>query len=1504
MFLPLVLAIWGYGYLFRCFQMLASPGVPIDFSYQAQKGATLHVRADSYSFIWSSGVLQVVNPMLQDSQGQLLASADSARLSGLKFGSTETIEGIVRDLKGKLVRLPDGHFALEEYLPETTNEQQNRPFRVRIQEANLLFEDLSGKGKFDQRALTDDLIVEGIGKDWVASGRLSFPGIGNADVALQRYDKSGLVIALNSPRLELGRVVNHFRTTPEGKGLDLLSRVRSDTLTARGPVRLFIPENKPFLVAASLDARATNVVYEGHDRFTSAHFAGLITGGGASGSLALVRPGGNATFVGASDWSTETNFAGMVDATVANKNAIPASLIKFVPPSINFSGAHGKGWLSYDPKNGFRYDGGVDAAAVRWGKQAVSSAAGSVRAGNGLVRIQNGQGVWQGSLVEGSLAYIPNGRQIIGAFNGPHIQLASVSRALNLKGLSGDAQAQGLLTGSSEKPLVAFRANGNATFRSAGARKPLTGKFHGAANYATTGLDISSIVLDTKTGTVAATGHANPRGALALNVAARGVMLNAFSPDLGGAASFSGDVTGTASDPKVNGKAEVVGLTIAKQEIPVVIADVSADKRGIHATGIDAVRGAAQVSGDLSYIFSNGGLAANLKAMNLPLAEVSDQVSGIVDVPTAKVSGTLANPIVDAQLETHGLVVANRVIGRGKASFSLRGNDFKIPEMRAQFARGTVVASASGNLKSKTTRVEASGTNLQISELAPDLEDTATLGGTVNGLAVLTAVGADVRYARASGKINDFAINQTTVGSGSFSASLQPDAFSGAAQVGSLDRYFDLSHLLVNRKTNTIGANFTAYQIPLPDIYSALARYVPQDASDMERRLLRMDGVLDAEASVKGDLKQPDLMVKTLDLTALSLEGQDLGKFSTSFNRTGRVWTITDANWDGVAGTLRSSGTIDEAGEVAFQGDFTNVDLGLLSMVNDNLTRIRGRAALSFAVSGQSSSPTIQASLDASHTTVLTGTGANSPTTEFGMVLDTINVSESVLNPNGILTGGIEASGKLFYRGFEGNLSSQIPLQYPFTLPQGQPLAVSLSLPERSLESLSEYFPFLDAKRTSGTVAGELRLGGVVGDAALTGDIKANAKTFAVNKVQTQMQDATAELHVNRDALTLHFGAKSSEGGTLSADASMPVGDVADRINELTSRGLEAILDRPISAQLALNDFGMKYDAGPEGRLVGRADANINAAGMLRSPAVTGAATLKGINTLLPSFDSVASEPVTFAVNPTFDIKLTMADIANISTSLARLKMIGGGTIAGSLNEPSLTSDLTVMGGSITLPTATVRIDPGGTVKLRYQTTPNGEALARLDVNLTAHTSLTTMDVGDIPQHYDIDLGIRGDLLQEGQTFITAESDPPGLGQERIMALLGQADLVAALAGSVSKLQASKELRNALAGYAVPALLSPLTNGLAKGLGLDYLNVEYNPFSQVSVSFAKDLGKNFSFQGRRQISSPLPGYKPQYDMNIVYRLPFHGKAFRRTSISFGVDQDRPWKIGIQYGIRF
>ena len=1503
--LPLVILFRGIVFLRQCIYALAAPGTGIDFSYEARKGAILHITAESYSFLWGPGVLQVVRPKLQDSQGRLLAQADSARIAGLQINGNDPIDATVRNLKGKLVRLPNGHFALEEYLPEKTPQQQNRPYHVRVTNVNILFEDQSGKGRFDQRALSPELVVDGLGEDWLASGVLTLPTIGITNASVQRYKNTGLLIALDAQQLNLTQAVAHFRTTPEGRNLEPLKRVNAATLVAQGPVRLFFPEKNPFELAASINAHGTDVVYGGTDHFDAASFNGLVTGSGASGIVVVTRGSGTGKFIGATDWSNGARFAGQVDANVGARSDVPPSLAKALPSSLSFTGARARGWLSFDEKDGFRYDGDLNAESLGINGQKFNGVNGAMRAGNGLVRIEGAQGVWRGSSLRGSLAYFPNGKKIVGIVGGPQVQLASVSKAIHVSGFSGTASGEALLSGTMDTPIAAIRASGDVAFRAPHAKKSLSGTFSGAANYTAKGLDLTSLSVDTKTGTVAATGHADPRGMLALNVAARGVNLAAFAPQIGGAASFSGTVTGKADNPELKGKAQVVGLTVSDQTIPLIVANVTANKNRVKASSIDAARGSAQANGQFIYSFANGGLSGALKATNVPLSEFSDQLGGILDVNKATIGGTLEHPVVDAEVETHALLVADRAVGRGKASLSLRGNDFTIPNISADFAGGTVTGSAKGNIKTKQTRVELQAKDLSIPDLIPQAKDTATLDGKVSGNATLSLLGKDVRYARAKGDVADVTVNQTLVGSGQWSAAAAPSAFSAAIQVGTLDRYLDMSNLSVDRKTNKIGANFTAYHIPLQDIYSAAQRYIPEASTDLERRLLRIQGTADAEATVTGDLKDPDFKVNELDLSNLSLESRDLGQMKFSFSKVGSLWTVAEADWNSVAGTLRSSGTINVDKNISFEGDFVDVDLGLLSIVDDYLTRIGGRAALSFAVSGPTKSPTIQASLDASHTTVSSGNGPQSSQLEFGTVLDTIDVTQSTVGPDGKLNGGIQASGKLFYRGLEGNINAQVPLRFPFSIPQGDPILVSLDFPQRNLQTLTDYLVGVDPKRTDGTIQGNIALTGPVGNAQINGQLIAKANTFGINKVQTTLNNVVASATVNADALKLHFEGTSSEGGTVLFDASSPVGDVGDRMKELSSRGLDALLDRPVTGSLALNDFGVRYNGGSNnGRLVAKTNAKINASGPLRQPAVTGDVTLSNVDTLLPSFDVIASAPVEYAVNPSFNLKLHMADMANVSTSLAKLKMIGDGSITGTLNEPTVVSGMTVMGGTVNLPTASVRIDPGGTVSIHYQTGPGGDTLASVTVDLTGHTALTTLDAGDVPQHYDITLAIHGDLLQEGETLITAESDPPGLSQERILALLGQADLIQALAGGVSTFQASKELRNALAGYAVPALLSPLTGAFAKGLGLDYLNISYDPLQQVSVSFAKELGKNLSFQGLRQVSAPIPGIKPQYDMRLVYRLPFKGKTLRRTTISFGTDQDRPWKVGIQYGFRF
>jgi len=112
------------------------------------------------------------------------------------------------------------------------------------------------------------------------------------------------------------------------------------------------------------------------------------------------------------------------------------------------------------------------------------------------------------------------------------------------------------------------------------------------------------------------------------------------------------------------------------------------------------------------------------------------------------------------------------------------------------------------------------------------------------------------------------------------------------------------------------------------------------------------------------------------------------------------------------------------------------------------------------------------------------------------------------------------------------------------------------------------------------------------------------------------------------------------------------------------------------------------------------------------------------------------------------------------------------------------------------------------------------------------------------------------------------------------------------------------EAVGAVAQFVVPTLLDPLTAQIAKGVGLDYLNLEYNLFDQASVAFGKDLGAGFSIIGSRQLSEPPPGFTPRFDFRVIYRPRRLPGALRQIRFFFGADQERPWKLGLDYGIRF
>ena len=121
-----------------------------------------------------------------------------------------------------------------------------------------------------------------------------------------------------------------------------------------------------------------------------------------------------------------------------------------------------------------------------------------------------------------------------------------------------------------------------------------------------------------------------------------------------------------------------------------------------------------------------------------------------------------------------------------------------------------------------------------------------------------------------------------------------------------------------------------------------------------------------------------------------------------------------------------------------------------------------------------------------------------------------------------------------------------------------------------------------------------------------------------------------------------------------------------------------------------------------------------------------------------------------------------------------------------------------------------------------------------------------------------------------------------------ILGLLGQTDVLKSFgsASGATQSEAEARIRGALLSFAVPQLTQGLTSQIATNLGLEYLNLDYNPIEGASIDFAKVLGKGLVVQGRRQISPTFGNRKLDYDLRLTYRLPTRNTALQNISFPF------------------
>lgn len=1502
-----IIALWGGAFVYSLAITLSAPDRPLLFNYKTP-GGELKLTATSYAFDFVRGDLRIQRPMVLDPAGESLLSAEYVEARNLfaspSSGRVMSIK--VRDVKGTIVRLKDGKLPLLSYLPKASEQPSQVPYHVEIDRIQTEVIDYSGAAPWSQKASSKKVIVDGVGAKWLAAGIAQLDGIGKTSFAAQGMDKDGYLLKFNSTGLDLTDVAKHFASTPEGKKTPMLADFKADKLVANGPFSVqFNPDGK-FAFDSTLDVSGRGVQYRNEPKADTTRFIGYVTNQGLNGTLTAKNSTADATFKGSISWVSSLEIGGQLQAKSSNERALGPTLLKLLPKGLAYRQANYDGWFAYDAKGGFQVDGDAKAASVVFQGETLSNPVVQARADklSGDFSVASLQ--FRGSRIQGQGHVDFKTHGITAGLTSKGVPLEKVAAQFNIPGLTGTADVEAFITGTLDKPLADLRTHGKARYADKRLAKVVSGDFEAAANVDGSHLKVIRSALHSPGGSMSATGDIDlSTKKLALKVVGTGVLLADFVKDTGGTGAFLATVTGTVQHPTLSGRTEIYGGNYQGIEVPVLAANVVADKESMTASDIRAVSGASEATGKVHLVYKTGAISGNLGALGLQLSDFFDSgVTGTVDLKNAMIGGTLSSPTAVATVTGQTLVAKGVKVDTATALVSLKGKQVSVDGLVAKAADGEIDASGSYNLDSKSGSLDAVAKQIAIDKALPDLTaQHVALDGTLSGEAKVRFDHNGLTEASGKGNFANVVLNQTDLGDGPWSFETTNRVIKGSATVGFLERFIELQNLTYDTQTKVASGDLNLLSVQLSDIFKTATPLLVNVSADNLDRLRSLTGSLGAKTSFTGTWPNLDFQVPALTIDAMALGEHPLGAVVANFGKKGSVWSIRDLSWKEGDSSLKVRGRVDEKAGLSLDGEISKFDLSNLALIDQKLSSLSGSADLSFLASGSTKAPEIDASLKSDR--LLVSGLPNEQKTEFGVLIDSLHIEESHLLPDGTFEGGISAEGEFRYRGIVGQLTSHIPFNYQVGIPAGEPLNAQIEVPNRELKTLTEFYSGLDDTRTKGTVQGLVKLFGPIDALKAEGNVTAKADVFALKGTPSTLNKAVADLTFRNDELALAVTGTSSAGGSVDATAKTKLEDFGKILSSIVEGDAQDILANTVSGTASLKDFHVIQDGGKDGGNVDAvASANLNLSGTIQHPLLKGDATVNGATVTPPGQGIGQFELQHPIIDPAFDITLNIGDIARVKTSTASLDLTGSGRLTGSLSYPNLTANLNVESGTLKLPTARVAIQPDGTLKLLYQVTSSGDLNARMDVNLEGTTSLTALRFGDTIERYDIYLNVRGDLFKDGGLNLTATSDPPDLTQDRILALLGQTDVLQAFGSGVSPQDAQKQIRDALTGLAVPVLLDPITSRLASSLGLQYLSVEYNAYEEATFAFAKVLGKNLILQGRRQLSEPIIGVKPRYELKLTYRIPVSKGVLSRTTLSIGADQDRPWKIAVEYGIRF
>lgn len=1476
------LALWTGSYLFDCWQTLAAPGVPLELRF-ASPGGELLLRAESFAVDLRSRSLVLRRAQLRDPDGAPRAAAERLEL----VWEGRTVRSAVDELRGTVRRLPDGSFDFERLLPRgRRTEEPSLGFSIAFRDAALRYEDLSREPALVETLVAPELVIEGNDRDFVLVGEIGVQGAGRARVRWTRSDGQGQWAHLRTARLEMRRLLAHVpRWLPEPPEGPLESR----RAVASGEISLALLPNQAPSFRGDLSVEVAGFRYAKWAR-------------DLEGAVALTFHHSRIRFRGtARDGPERVDADGWIELSTpwvahgrarleAGRGRLGRELRTLLPRELDLRDLSASGTFLIRPDD-FWVEADARSPRLAWAGEDFREVRGKVTFSPEGVALTRVSGRWRDLGLSGSLVVRPREPRLAGELVLPPSEATAWLREAGLERGRAFVAARAIVGGSPREPRVIVVAGGRAEHLPVGDRELTVRAWRAVGELRRGRVRLDRLEADTDVGRFGASGELSleDRRLVGQWVAAD-LELRDWYAQGSGFGYGGGRIEGTLDEPRLTGRIEALRLSAHDRAVAFVGADLVLDRGGLEFPLLEAVARQGSARGRARVSFDGGRIEAILEGSGFELDSwIDPSVFGRVDAFSARVSGTLDNPValLSAQLSDVGYeeVRADRI----RLAARYEQEVVELTEAFFEAEEDRLEIAGSYDLRHERGRLDVRSADLSARQLQPWLADLPLEGRLRLTEAQARFESGELTTGRLEARVEDLALDAQVLGSGSFSATFDGRRWVGRASLGSLERFLDVERFSFEPESGSAQASVVAFDISLSKVRQVASALLPDADAEALARFEPLEGEIVGRLDVGGSLDELTLDLSNFELRNLFWNGRPAGRITAEGARRGERWELARLQWliDDMA--LQASGTLSESGELSFEGDWSNFDLSWLSTVDESLPKVAGRIDVPFRIHGTRASPVVQAAPIVEQLAIVDREGR---VRELPLVvlLSLVELRDRV----------VSLEGSLRYADFVVDGEARIPVDALAEEPGDQSLEARLRLRPRDLADFSETWPALDRDRTRAILEGEIVVSGRRDDLALRGELRSSEARLAFRGIETSFEDLELRARGDERQIDLSLTASGSDGGDaeLALRAALP-----PNWEEMVSDLEELLASVRIDGSLRIGEFTVLQGRERRDRTQrGTVEAELSVRGALSAPAIEGRVAISGVDVEIPTEWPEAGEAAPPLLNPAFSVRLVAREPASVRLGSTVLALQGEGSLTGTLQYPELVAKARVESGLFRLPTNRVFLEPGGTVALAYRALPGTEPTLRLDLDLVGRTNVTARRFDSV-ERYDVLLTLRGNALEDGALSIDAQSFPPDLGRDEILALLGERRLLESLGREVITRPTSRTLLTTALDYALSSFADSLVGGFAEDLGLDWIAIEYNALEGPTVAAAKTLGRGLTLSLRRQIA-PLDAAGLRYSARLTYRLPSPNPLFNRARIGIGLDQDRPWRLSLEYWIRF